>query len=89
MNWDWTIKQLAIAAGLARHLTRTRIMRDVKISAAYITKLNKTEEFQDLVKFFKILPVDEDTKEYKGRSTLLMDVGKFIYNNAEKDNLDN
>lgn len=82
---NFTVKQLLIAAGLARHLTRTEICRVTGCVNSYITKSLNNSEFTRLVTKFEKLPADKDTKEYKGLGTLLMEVGRLFYQEGENN----
>lgn len=80
----FTVLQLSIAAGLSRKLERSEICRIVGCTQGYISKLMNNEDFLDLIKMFDILPPDNDTKEYKGVGTVMMDVGRLLYLHGEK-----
>lgn len=80
-----TMKQVLLASGLGRGITRTKIELDLDVSPAFITKYQKEEDIKELINMFKLLPFDEDTKEYKGISTLCMDYSRLMYNMAEKE----
>jgi len=80
---NYTIKQMMIAVGLAKGLTRIEICRVGGCDNSYITKSLKRDEFNYLIKKFKNLPEDKDTKEYKGISTLYMEIGRLLYTEGE------
>lgn len=79
-----TITQLIVACGLSRNIPRREICRVANCTASYITRLMHEVEFMRLIDMFSNLPVDPDTKMYKGLGTLMQDVGRFIYNHGEK-----
>jgi hypothetical protein len=80
---NFTVKQLLIAAGLARKLSRTEICRVTGCVTSYITKSLNRPDFTRLVDRFQKLPADKDTNEYKGLGTLLMEVGRLLYLEGE------
>lgn len=80
---DYTVKQLIIACGIARGLTRTEICRISSCVPSYITKIEETEKIKDLIKSFQLLPADKDTKIYQGIGTILLEIGRLIYSIGE------
>ena len=80
---DFTLKQLLIAAGLSKGITRTEICRVAECGNSYISKNLNNPEFRKLKQRFSELPEDKDTKEYKGVGTLFMEVGRFLYFEGE------
>ena len=81
---SFTLKQLLIAAGLARGIRRAEICRVVDCVQSYITKNLNDENFTKIVIFFKALPADTDTLKYNGVGTLMLDVARLIYSEGEK-----
>jgi len=88
MEWvmmaEWTSKQLLIAAGLSRNITRNQICLDTGCVQSYITKNLKSDEFKQLVMRFKGLPLDKDTQEYHGLTTLYKEVARLFWSESEK-----
>lgn len=81
---SFTVMQLLIACGMSRGLSRREICKKADASPAYIVKCMKDDKFLKLVTYFKAMPYDKDTVEYKGLSTLYMDIGRLFYQNGEK-----
>lgn len=78
--------QLLIAAGLAKGVDKREICRVCQVDDTYLFRLNRKEEFKQLVNMFRALPFDSDTGKYTGLRTLLMEVGRLIYSEGEKRN---
>lgn len=81
---SYTFKQLIIAAGLSRKLTRREISRVSDSNLSYLTRLLKLEDFHRLIDMFDNLPVDKDTQNYSGLGTLYADIGRLVYGLGEK-----
>ena len=79
-----TIKQLAIAVGLARQLERKEICRVASCTPSYITRLLREETFKQLIRLVEALPADKDSAVYEGLGTLYLDIGRLIYSRGEK-----
>lgn len=77
---DFTTKQILLACGLARRISRKTLSKDIRIEDSYITKMMKQEAFTRLIDMFKALPADNDTINYEGRKTLFMEAGRLFYN---------
>ena len=82
---DYTMKQLLLACGKVRGVRRTNLIKMIKLSNGYVTKMDNDKKFLDLLKAFQLLEPDEDTKEMQGLSTLLKDVARLIYRLGEKN----
>lgn len=80
----FTIRQFIIAFGLSRELSINEICRIADCTRMYYYKLLKSGKLKDLIPAFHGLPLDKDTKEYKGLSTALMEVARLIYTIGEK-----
>jgi hypothetical protein len=80
----YTVLQLIVACGLSRRLERSEICRISNCTQGYITKLLMKQDFHDLVTMFQLLPPDNDTEEYQGRRTIMMEVGRLIYLYGDK-----
>lgn len=76
---DFTVTQMLLAAGMAKRVKRSSLVRVLDISESYYTKQSKDNSFMKLVDSFRMMPKDKDLEEYKGMGTLLMMVGKYIY----------
>lgn len=81
----FTMKQMIFACAKARGITRTNIEYQCNVSPAFITKYQKEPDIIELINMFRLLPFDEDTKVFKGLSTIMMDVSRLIYSVAEKE----
>jgi len=84
----FTTKQLLLAAGLGRNLSRSELCRVVGISDAYISKEIRIDAFNNLILVFKNRDLDDDVKKYTGLGTLFMMVGRYLYSIGEKENVE-
>lgn len=84
---NFTVKQLLIAVGLAKGISRAEIGRVVECSQSYITKNIKNDEFNNLLEMFKLLQYDKDTAGYNNNvGKLLMESGRILYSEGNKIN---
>lgn len=85
---EFTVKQLMIAAALARGIAWKRILVDVGVSGAYLSKCQKDPDIILMVEEFKLLKPDDDTKDYKGAGTLILLAGQMVYWFGERINME-
>lgn len=82
---NYTVSQLACAAGLARGMRVEQVANVVNVHRGYIYKLLKNPEYEMLINTMKMIPLEDDIKEYRGKGTLMMMVAQLMYNMGEKD----
>lgn len=79
-----TVKQLLIAAGLARSMKPDVLAFHTGVTTAYISKLVKDSNFKMLVIILKNQDIDDDNKKFINIGTLYADIGKYMYNQGLK-----
>lgn len=82
---EYTMKQLLLAAALARKIRRKDIVNMLSISESYYTKMTADPgcPFYRFVDMFRLLEPDEETRIYKGVTTLQKEVARLIYKLAD------
>jgi len=80
-----TIRQLIIACGVSRKLPIKEIIHIADCTRVYYYKCINRNNFPELVSLFDALPLDKDTSEYKGLSTVIMEIARLLYIIGEKD----
>lgn len=85
---QYTVRQLLVAAGLVKHISRTTLMRDIGVSQSYLTKLTKDRNFDKLTSALQAMPLDKDMQQTYSLAVLFKMIGKFLYTIGEKESDD-
>lgn len=84
---NFTLRQMVIAAGIARGIDRNQIIRLANCSLNSYHKALKTNGFEEFVIALRTMPIDPDNKEFKGIGTLFIDIARILYNIGERNNI--